>query len=317
MDELWQRYRTFWTPVLIGLGVFLVGVIAVHVMTDDPEELAGRLATAKRKLSKKQMPSRAHIRTQTAHAEAMGANVSNWAQRLDQTDADAGDLIELGVDQALRASLLRGATAREARAPSALAKRFDGDTAAAEIALRQFEKARQDRIELLRTADPNVGFSRLLIEVWNEMRQRANRADVDLRTTADRLGFAGVSSVDAGSLPQRVLNLALLARIANAGIEAGIESIDAIRVSRPAGSRSDAFLNEWSVEIAVTGQTAAVKEVLALLTDPQDPVALGDTTLKLPRSAKGLSGRVTLETKAYSVRVNPGAVVTMGEEDDA
>ena len=29
MDELWQRYRTFWTPVLIGLGVFLIGVIAV------------------------------------------------------------------------------------------------------------------------------------------------------------------------------------------------------------------------------------------------------------------------------------------------
>ena len=37
MDELWQRYRSFWIPVLIGLGVFLIGLIAVHVISDDPE----------------------------------------------------------------------------------------------------------------------------------------------------------------------------------------------------------------------------------------------------------------------------------------
>ena len=317
MDELWQRYRTFWTPVLIGLGVFLVGVIAVHVMTDDPEELAGRLAREKRSLGKKKKPSRAHIRAQVTNAEALKANVTDWSVRLDQTDADAGDLLELAVDQALRASILRGASSTEASSATRLAVRFDGDATAAGIALRRFEKARQERIELLRNADPNVGFSRLLIEVWNEIRQRANRADVDLRATADRLGFAGVSSVDAGALPQRILNLALLARIVNRAIVSGIESVDYIRVGRPAGSRSDAFLNEWPVEIGLTGQNASIKRVLALLTDPQDPVALGDTMLKLPRNGKGLSGRVTLEAKAYSVRVNPQAVVTVGEEDDA
>ena len=29
MDELWQRYRAFWTPVLWGVGVFLAGLIVV------------------------------------------------------------------------------------------------------------------------------------------------------------------------------------------------------------------------------------------------------------------------------------------------
>ena len=40
MDELWQRYKGFWTPVLWGVGVFLVGLIVVHMMTGDPD--AGR-----------------------------------------------------------------------------------------------------------------------------------------------------------------------------------------------------------------------------------------------------------------------------------
>ena len=49
MDELWQRYRTFWTPVLIGLGVFLVGVIAVHVISDDPDKAKARMTSAESK----------------------------------------------------------------------------------------------------------------------------------------------------------------------------------------------------------------------------------------------------------------------------
>ena len=57
MDELWQRYRTFWTPVLIGLGVFLVGVIVVHIMSDDPEVGKQRVMGAQSKLKSMQAPS--------------------------------------------------------------------------------------------------------------------------------------------------------------------------------------------------------------------------------------------------------------------
>ena len=48
MDELWQRYRSFWTPVLIGLGVFLVGLIVVHVVSDDPEAANSKLVSTSR-----------------------------------------------------------------------------------------------------------------------------------------------------------------------------------------------------------------------------------------------------------------------------
>ena len=46
MDELWQRYRTFWTPVLIGVGVFLAawalgGIVAFVIRT-----AKGRFASA-------------------------------------------------------------------------------------------------------------------------------------------------------------------------------------------------------------------------------------------------------------------------------
>ena len=56
MDELWQRYRGFWTPVLIGLGVFLVGLIAVHILTEDPESLKLDVVSERSALGKKKEP---------------------------------------------------------------------------------------------------------------------------------------------------------------------------------------------------------------------------------------------------------------------
>ena len=56
MDELWQRYRSFWRPVLFGLGVFLLGLIVVHIITPSPEEAADEAAGAANQLKAADAP---------------------------------------------------------------------------------------------------------------------------------------------------------------------------------------------------------------------------------------------------------------------
>ncbi len=315
MDELWQRYRTFWTPVLIGLGIFLVGIIAVHIMTDDPDDAKATLKREKNKLTSKKQPSNKKIKDLKLRGDALKDRVAAWSQRLDQTSGAEGDVISLAVDQALRAAILRGASVDEARSDASLAARyFDGDDVAAAKARRRFENMRQERIDLLRTADPNVGFSRLLIDVYNEMRARANRQDVDIK--ADRFGFASVTSVNRASLPQRLLNLALVARIVSAAIENGVESIQQIQVDRAAPGRPDAFLHEWGVRVLMVGDMAACKRVLDLLTDPSAPVAMANTRLSIPKNTSPLTGLVELDVKAYSVVVNADASLNLESEEE-
>lgn len=315
MDELWQRYRTFWTPVLIGLGVFLIGLIAVHVMTDDPEDAARALAMERTKLARKVEPTRQQIESQKRLVAQLSADVEAWAPRLDQGGASKSDVIELAVDQALRASFLRGATSAEAKSESTLARKyFGGDEVAAGIAMRKFEKTRSERIDTLRTADPNVGFSRVLMDVWSDLKVRANRADVEMR--ADRLGFASVTSVTRATLPQRLLNLALVARIVNASIVGGIEVVEQIQVDRPQPVSADEFLSEWWVDFTLTGPMSAVRSVLGLAVDPEDPITLGDTSVTTPRGGSSLDGRAQLRMKAYSIRVQPEVDLRLGQEEE-
>ena len=114
MDELWQRYRTFFTPVLIGLGVFLVGLIAVYVITDDPEAKVRALDKAEKNLRSLVVPSRGQIAAQKELAEVYGKRVKDWARRLNQTSDGDGDLYDTAATQILRATLLRGASAGSA-----------------------------------------------------------------------------------------------------------------------------------------------------------------------------------------------------------
>jgi hypothetical protein len=93
MDELWQRFRTFWTPVLWGLGIFLAGLIVVHVITDDPE--AGQIANkrAGSQLGNRVTPSTAQIKAAKQGADELSGRVAAGPKRIDQ---------RRGADQVLR-----------------------------------------------------------------------------------------------------------------------------------------------------------------------------------------------------------------------
>jgi hypothetical protein len=303
VDELWQRYRTFWTPVLIGLGVFLVGVIVVFIVNDDPEDVKRGVDAEGRKVTRMVQPSGPQINATKENAEARRARVQRLAARLDQTGLGK-DPLEVAVAQALTAAVLRGGGGPDA---------FDGDAGAAASARARYERMLRERVDLLRTGDPNVGFGRLRDEVWSELRVRANRADVDL--DADQLGFAAVQSVNRATLLQRTLNLALAARVVDAAIRSGVRAVSEIRFENRANGGPESFLLEWPVTFTLAGRMDSLRPVLALLADPSHTTPVLHTLFAPPRRAGAPEGTVELTITASSLRVQPDASLDLPSED--
>lgn len=327
MDELWQRYRTFWTPVLIGLGVFLVGVIAVHVISDDPDQAAARMRSAELRLRKMKAPDARKTTLLRNRGEAFKANVMGaadsgalgWAARVNQAGTESDDVVAAAADQALRAAVLRGAPKDIESSPVALAARFDEDPVAAGKAYRRFQRLLAQHQDTLRTGDPNVAWSRLLSDVWSDLRLRANRADVEISPVADQLGFSSISSVSRATLPSRVLNLALIARIVDVAIRQGAQSIDSIQIPSNVDPGSpDDFMVLWPVEVALVADMATVRHVLDLLTDSAHPVPLDFARLTQPKAGRsgGGSGLVQLSLKASSALVRPAADLKLDAEEE-
>ncbi len=324
MDELWQRYRSFWTPVLIGLGVFLVGLIVVHVMTDDPEDWNRRVEAEKSSLKRKQEPSNEKIKNAKANKVVLEERVLDWAKRLDQAelaqpnekvvDAVVTDALISSILRGIDPDVLRGAVADpETPASKRILAPFDEDSTAAGMALTRYEEIRQKRLNLLLTGDPNVGFSRLLYDVWSEFKVRANRADVELKS--DVLGFGGITSVTRAVLAQRLLNLALLSRIVDLSIRQGAQAILEVRLEQrnnPLGD--DIFLREWPFTVTLRGDIDAVRPVIELLTDPERPIALSHLALTQPPRSKPEEGQVQLQATAASVLVRPAASLDLDTE---
>ncbi len=322
MDELWQRYRSFWMPVLIGLGVFLIGLIAVHAMTDDPGTVQRAVQSAANKVKKITAPTDAQKRAATRNGATFRPRVTDWAARLDQ--AGEMDPLEIGVERALQAALLRGFTPEKLRgvldSPESSAsvralERFEGDATFASRALTNYETMRTQRINALKTQDPNVSFGRLLSDVLNLFRLRANRADVEL--PSDTLGFAGVTSFTRPSLPQRVLNLAMVSEIADIAIRSGVRSIDNVGVdARPDVEAAETFVREWPVRMEMTGDMLALQPVLDYLTDSRHPVPLAQLVMTQPsrRAGAAQSGLIKLFFEGASTLVRPDVTLQLDQE---
>jgi hypothetical protein len=292
VDELWQRFRTFWTPVLWGLGVFLAGLIVVHVLTRDPEAGQRRNASLASDLKGRAAASRAQIAATSANADALASRAVALASRVDQRGGGGGDpeqrdLVRAAVSEAITAAFLRGGGVEG----------FDGDASAAAEAKARADRAIEESLALLRTQDPNVGYSRLQDEVVSELATRANRADVDVE--AEEFGLSAITSVDRASLPQRLLNLALIARVVDEAIRAGVRSVDRVTLD-VVGVGDDPFLSEWGVEVTMTGEPAALARVLDAVTDPARPVAMGNSLWK---SVGRKSDLVQASMRLTSVRV--------------
>ncbi|MCA9314311.1 MAG: hypothetical protein H6826_08290 [Planctomycetes bacterium] len=305
MDELWQRYRTFWTPVLIGVGVFLVGIIAVHIITKDPEAQKRGLIADQSSLRGMKRPERGVAEQLRKLTGDLDAQATSWATRLDTSRSAGEQLLEQGVDRALRAAILRGASDAEARDTARLAARFDDDEVAAARAARKFATLKPQSIEQLRSGDPNVAFGGLKSEVWTALRVRANRADMEI---ADALGFDAIASVNRATLPGCVLSLALVADLADLAIRGGVSAFDMIKVGPniTPGQPTD-FVTEWPVTIAMEGPYGAIARLVDRVTDPQHAEALLGATLKQPggRTGRTPDGVVRFEATLAAAVVRP------------
>jgi hypothetical protein len=315
MDELWQRYRTFWTPILWGVGVFLAGLVVVHVLTDDPAAGAGQNASLSSAIKQRSAPTPAQIASVKANVDGregdaarpgLAKRAQEWAQRIDQRHGEEEDVLRAAVKQSLDAAILRSAAPGDASA-------FEGDPVAAAQARSRRDQLLEERLTLLRTLDPNVGFSRLQADVVSELAVRANRADVDLG--AEDFGLSAITSVDRADLPRRLLNLALIAQVVDVAIRAGVRSIDAVSLLSPdvqlQVQGADAFLSEWPLQVDLTGDPRSLKAVLTMLTDPARPTALGTSSWKHSGKKDGL---VKAQMKVYSVRSSPAAPLNLEAE---
>lgn len=306
MDELWQRYRAFWTPVLWGIGAFLAGLIVVHILTDDPETGVRANENLAKSIKSKIAPTPAQISVARASTEELDKRTVAFARLIDQRHGDSEDAYEAFVDQALTAAIQRGTRPAD---PAA----FDGDTAAAAQANARFDQLRADRLASIRSQDPNVSFSRLKADVVQELAVRANRADVDV--DVEEFGLS-IASVDRSSIVRYLANLALVATVLDVAIREGVRSVDSI-VLLPSEIRgsveaTDPFLQEWPVKIDITGPPEALTAVLDLLTDPRRPTVFGSTSWRQVARKEGL---VKGEFKLYSVRVRPAAALGLEKEE--
>lgn len=306
MDELWQRYRAFWTPVLWGIGVFLAGLIVVHIVTDDPESGVKANENQARTIKQKIAPSPAQIRTARESADLLDGRAQAFAKLLDQRHGDAEDPIDAFLTQAYTAAILRGKRPAD---PAA----FDGDTAAATQANTRFEQLHTDRLAALRSQDPNVSFSRVKADVVSELAIRCNRADVDV--DAEEFGMT-IASVDRSSLTRYLASLALVATVVDVGIREGIRSVDAVVLlpSEVRGSVESAepFLQEWPVKIDITAPPDTLTSILDMVTDPKRPTVMGSSSWKQVARKEGL---VKGEFKLYSIRVRPSATLGLEKEE--
>jgi hypothetical protein len=308
MDELWQRFRTFWTPILWGLGVFLAGLIVVHIVTPDPEVGTQKNAQLTSSIKSRTAPSPGQISGTRKNADVLSERVLQWSSRLDQRrgdgkDPEEKDVLRAAASEALAAAILRG---------NGDPREFDDAASAAEARAR-YDRVLEESLALLKTQDPNVGFSRLQSEVATELSVRANRADVDVEV--EDFGLSAITNIDRAALPRRLLNLALVARVVDVAVRAGVRSIDGVGFPTPgAGAQgaSDAFLAMWPVEIAFTGDPHAVKAVVDALTDPERPTALGRCSFE---AAGKKSDLVKASMELLSVRARPSAALRLESEE--
>ena len=280
MDELWQRYRTFWIPVLIGIGVFLVGLIAVHIVTKNPEVEARHLRRERGRLKKLQRPDRGMVDALKKRTESFQGNIEKWSARLDASGSAGKRILETAVDRVFRASILRGADENEGKRPENFAYRFDDDVVAAGQALRKFTVLRDQHVELLTGGDPNVAFSSLISEAWQEMRIRANRADMEI---APGLGFESVASVTRATLPGRALTLALVTEVMDIAIRYGMEAVDQVRPDpnlHP--GQANSFYVEWPVTLRMKGPYGAIVKVIDTLTQRDRALPLLNVAIEQP-----------------------------------
>lgn len=238
MDELLQRHRAFTLSVLVGGIVFLIAlaVRGCGVYTVDLAKRRTEVEGQARAITGTPVPSDAHLR----------------------------DLEGLAKGAEERVAALGNATGRT-RQSEALQEECISDIL--EVAGLSSPAKLADYRDLARRL-PNVCLSSLVGEVGRALQARAARNNVEI--AEENLGLQG-ATFQAEDLDRNLAALAVIARIVDRAIQAGVERVDAIvpggNVRTGGGNQAEPFVRAWTVQFTLKGDSDSLVEVLRALND--------------------------------------------------
>lgn len=278
--DFWAQHKDFVLKVLLGLGVFLVALIARGVTYGDELDLARKDNAAKAaKIRRTKVASLTDIARLAEDAKQLAANAK---ATIDEIGWDSSD-------QTLELKLIERMLG--------YVRRFQGAGAgqlAAEAARRH--RAIRD--------DTNGGFGQLRLMLRDDLVEEAGEKNIALGTG---IGYENLVQFDDSELLKYLLQLELAVRLARYAIDARVDSLEEIRITERTkrevipGANKD-FLQEYPVRIAFTSGQAAALEILNKLEQnlPRVPIRALSAE-RAPRPAD----HIVIELTVLALAANP------------
>jgi len=283
--DFWAQHKDFILKILAGVGVFLVALIARSITYgDELENQQARNASLAAKIRALQVAKESEIQDLQKDADQLQASARALTGQIGWDDSD---------QPLLEQKLLR----RIVGYTRAYAQKGED---AVQRAVEDFRGAIQE--------DLNGGFGRLRLMVRQELVEEAKEKNIKVDRDREGIGFDAVTDMADDELLQYLLQLELVARVARAAIDAGVDSFDDIRITSSRGrdevipGANPAFLQEYAVTVIFTASQDAARAVFNRLEGeaPHVPIA----GLRMGRVKRPVD-HVSVELTLLATAVNP------------
>ena len=239
--DFWAQHKDFVLKVGAGVVVFLVALIAKNITySDDLQKAESNLTANTNKVKRMKIAKRADIRGLEEDRDKRNQNAK----------IIAGQIGFVGKPDELEPVLIK-------RILSYL-RTMREDPSLLDRAVR----VQRDALR----ANLNGGFGELRLTVEEQMRDEGREKNIGIE---GKLGFEEVTELKPAELEQYLLQLELTARLIRYCIDAKVDSIDEVRITKgrdaqraviPGGNR--AFLREYPVRITFRASQEAMMSVL-------------------------------------------------------
>jgi len=258
--DFWAQHKDFILKVLAGVGVFLVALIARSITYgDDLENALAENSALEGRIRSMRIAPVTQIEAVERDADRLQANAEQITQQI-------GWSLEESVEQKLLERILRY-TRRYARADAAT---LTADAAAFRQALGE---------------DLNGGFAQLRLSVRQELVEEASERNIKI---LEGIGYDNVTELESDELLQYLMQLELVARAVRYAIDAGVDSVEEVRIT--GRRRSDVipdanpeFLAEYPVTIVFAASQKALLQVLDRFDMPSEGPRPPLTALRVER----------------------------------
>jgi len=282
--DFWAQHKDFILKILAGIGIFLVALFARSITYGDELETAqaqnGSLAGRIRSLK-------------VAKESDIQALQKDADKLLDNAEALTGQIGWDLSDDRLDQKLLR----RILRYTRNYAQKSD----------EEVQRAAEDYRAAIHE-DLNGGFGRLRLFVRQALVEEAKERNIKIERDKEGIGFDAVTDMADDELQQYLMQLELVARVARAAIDAGVDSFDDVHIITTVGREevipgaNPAFLKEYAVTINFTASAEALWVVLNRLEEDTPHVPLAE--LHLAR-VKRPENHLSVEIKLMATAADP------------